>query len=143
MTIAVGDQIEAPQVYREHDAGRDMPLGCGHRADGIVRGSGDLYYCPTCGTAEESIYSVQARKRHRKAGWTSVFRKLRARAKRSPDAELGRLVARELVPLIQDLEGAGWSHGHRDEDGACSAGGEDCIDCERLDRIRKWVEAHA
>lgn len=135
--------VTEEQVYREHAAGVGMHLACGHDADGIVRGGGGLYHCPVCGTAEESRYSAQARKRHRKAGWAGVFRKLRARAKASPDADLGKFVACELVPLLEDLEGWGWGHGHRGAEGSCQSSGEDCPDCDRLDRVRRWVDGAA
>lgn len=143
MKIRPRARVTEEQVYRDHGAGRGMRLACGHTADGIVRGSGGLYHCPVCSTAEESIYSVRARARHRKAGWAGVFRKLRARAKASPDAELGKFVARELVPLLEDLEGRGWGHGHRDGEGFCQSSGEDCPDCDRLVRVRAWVEGGA
>lgn len=139
-----GTKVTAEQVYSGSTLGGDMSLGCGHRSAGIVRGSGYLYYCPTCGTAEESIYSVQARRRYRRSGWGGIFRRLKERARLSPDRELGVLVSKLLVPLIEDLEGRGRGHGHRDERGGfCPCSGEDCVDCDRLDRIRAWVERHA
>lgn len=138
----------APTPVPEHMIFRDqsgMSLACGHKSDGFIRGSANAprYHCPVCRTAERSIYGVEAERRHRKSGWGGVFRKLRAIAKASTDVELGRFVARELVPLVEDLEGAGWSHGHRDGSGFCRCSGEDCYDCDRLDRIRRWVTAHA
>jgi hypothetical protein len=130
-------------IYR--DTGPGMSLACGHKSDGIIRGSAcyPRYHCPVCRTAERSIYDVQAERRHRKSGWGGVFRKLRARAKASPDPDLGLFVAHELVPLVEDLESGGWSHGHRDGNGWCHCSGEDCSDCDRLERIREWVLAHA
>ena len=134
--------VPEERIYREHGAGQGMTLACGHKADGIIRGSGGLYHCPTCRTAEESIYSVQARERHEASGWGSIFDRLRKRIESSPDRVIAEL-AELLVEYIAEDEGGGWNHGHRDANGVCSCSGEDCYDCDRLDRVRAWVEAHA
>lgn len=140
---AIPTPVPEAMIYREHNS--PMSLACGHKSDGIIRGSANYprYHCPICKTAEPSKYDVEARKRHRKAGWAGVFRALRGRANASRDTELGSFVARELVPLLEAEEGAGWSHGHRDGAGWCHVAGDDCAECDRLDRVRQWVELHA
>lgn len=124
-------------IYRDHGG---MSLACGHKSDGFIRGTGNdpRYHCPVCRTAEESIYAVQARDRHAASGWEQIFARLRARLDAIPDLAG---VAEDLVDLVLEEEGAGHNHGHLDEAGVCRVAGEDCYDCERLDRIRAWVEA--
>src|SRR4051794_28054593 len=115
MPALKGQPVAERWIYRDNGG---MSLACGHKSDGFIRGSANspLYHCPTCGTAEESIFTVQARERYKEGAWGGVFKAIRARAKASDDQPLAALV-RLLLPFAESFEGEGWGHGYRDADG--------------------------